>query len=91
MDTLTIYVGNLPEDVTSGEVRDLFARHGEVVGISLLEDEATGCPRGFGFVTMAAPAAEDAIAALDGVDHRGMMLRVNVARNRGARPPRRAW
>lgn len=89
-DTLTIYAGGLPDDVTADEFRGLFASFGEVADAMLvLHDD--GRPRGFGFVVMAPAAAEAAIAELDGLELRESRLRVNVARDRGAKPPRRSY
>jgi RNA recognition motif-containing protein len=87
----TIYLGNLPFTVTEDEVRDLFGQHGEVASVILVTDRETGKPRGFGFVEMEPEAADRAIGALDGSDFGGRSLRVNEARDRGARPPRRSW
>jgi RNA recognition motif-containing protein len=87
----TIYLGNLPLTATEDEVRDLFAEHGLVAGVSLINDRETGRFRGFGFVEMEAAEADRAIAALDGIEFGGRTLRVNEARDRGARPPRRSW
>ncbi len=91
MENRIIYVGNLPEGVTDDELRSLFAPHGDVISASLVIEPQTGLPRGFGFVEMPAEEAFTAIEALDGHDHRGSVMRVNEARNRGAKPPRRAW
>ncbi len=87
----TIYVGNLPFDVTEDDVRGLFAPYGEVATVSLVTDRDAGRPRGFGFVEMPTDAADQAIDALDGMEMGGRTLRVNEARDRGARPPRRQW
>jgi RNA recognition motif-containing protein len=87
----TIYLGNLPLDATEDDVRDLFTAHGDVAGVSLVNDRETGRSRGFGFVEMNPEDADRAIDALDGTDFRGRSLRVNEARDRGSRPPRRSW
>ena len=87
----TIYLGNLPFSTSEDEVKELFGQHGEVGSVSLVTDRDTGRPRGFGFVEMEPEAANKAIDALDGVDFGGHILRVNEARDRGARPPRRSW
>ncbi len=87
----TIYLGNLPVEATEAEVSVLFGQHGEVQNVSLVKDLTTGKPRGFGFVEMPLEDAERAIEALDGFDYKGRYLRVNEARDRGARPPRRSW
>lgn len=90
-DLKTIYVGNLPLDGGEEDVRNLFGQYGEVAQVSLITDQETGQPRGFGFVVMAAKDVGQAIDALDGSDFRGCTLRVNEARDRGARAPRREW
>jgi RNA recognition motif-containing protein len=87
----TIYLGNLPLEATEDDVRGLFGRHGTVAGVSLIRDQETGQSRGFGFVEMDPAAAAEAIEALDGTEFAGRTLRVNEARDRGARPPRRSW
>ncbi|GAB4368914.1 MAG: RNA-binding protein [Acidobacteriota bacterium] len=85
----TIYVGNLPFSASEDEVRELFAAHGEVLSVKLISDRETGRPRGFGFVEMDEDAAANAIQALDGSTMGGRSLRVNEARQREDRGPRR--
>ena len=87
----TIYLGNLPVSASENDVKDLFGNYGEVASVTLITDRETGSPRGFGFVEMESEAAVRAIEALDGTDFGGRTLRVNEARDRGARPPRRSW
>ena len=87
----TIYVGNLPFEASEDDVQQLFSQYGEVGSVSLVSDRETGSPRGFGFVEMSPEEAAKAVDALDGVDFGGRNLRVNEARDRGARPPRREW
>lgn len=84
-----IYVGNLPYGATEDEVRELFASHGDVHSVKLINDRQTGRPRGFGFVEMDAEPADAAIEALNGQDFGGRSLRVNEARERGDRDRRR--
>lgn len=87
----TIYVGNLPFETGEEDLRRLFSRFGEVAGVSLVADRETGLSRGFAFVEMPPEIAREAIDALDGAEFAGRTLRVNEARDRGARPPRREW
>jgi RNA recognition motif-containing protein len=82
----TIYVGNLPFDVSEQDVRALFERHGQVESVKLINDRETGKPRGFGFVDMAQAQAPSAIAALNGFTMNGRALRVNEAQERPQRP-----
>ncbi len=80
---LNIYVGNLPFSATEADVQDLFAEHGDVQRVSLINDRETGRPRGFGFVEMADDTAgRAAIEALNGKEFDGRRLTVNEARPR---------
>jgi len=84
-----IYVGNLPFTATEDEVRTLFSEFGEVESVELLTDRESGRPRGFGFVQMPEDAAGQAIEKLDGHEMGGRQLRINEARERTERRPRR--
>ena len=78
-----LYVGNLPFTVTEDELREVFARHGEVQSVNVIMDRDTGRPRGFGFVEMNdSSAADDAMRALDGSDLGGRSIKVNEAQDR---------
>ncbi|HYW72201.1 MAG TPA: RNA-binding protein [Pyrinomonadaceae bacterium] len=78
-----LYVGNLPFQTTSDELRDHFAQAGSVESASVVEDRMTGRSRGFGFVEMATPEeAAAAIEQLNGKDFGGRNLTVNEARPR---------
>jgi RNA recognition motif-containing protein len=89
-----LYVGNLPFTATEDSVRALFAPHGTVEKISLINDRDTGRPRGFGFVEMSNADASRAMQALNGQDFDGRALKINEAQDRaagggGGRGPRR--
>lgn len=77
-----LYVGNLPFNATQSEVQQLFAQHGNVEAVDLINDRETGRPRGFGFVQMDDEGAQKAIASLNGHDMGGRPLRVNEAEDR---------
>ena len=81
----SIYVGNLPFTATEDDVRAHFSPFGTVHKVKLVSDRETGRPRGFGFVEMDPPAAQAAIAALNGKDLGGRTLRVNEAQERAPR------
>lgn len=71
-----LFVGGLPREVGTDELRDLFKTHGDMTDCVVLTDDA-GVNRGFGFVTYAEKAmAEAAIKALDG--HRINGRRIGV-------------
>ena len=77
-----IYVGNLPFSATEATVRELFAQHGTVESVALINDRDTGQPRGFGFVEMPRPDAARAIQNLNGQDMGGRPLKVNEAQDK---------
>ncbi|RVW75138.1 31 kDa ribonucleoprotein, chloroplastic [Vitis vinifera] len=81
-----MYVGNLPWDVDSARLEQVFSEHGKVVEARVVFDRETGRSRGFGFVTMSSQTElEDAIAATDGQTLDGRTIRVNVAEERPRR------
>ena len=77
-----IYVGNLPFSATETTVRELFAQHGTVESVALINDRDTGQPRGFGFVEMPRADAARAIQNLNGQDLGGRPLKVNEAQDK---------
>jgi RNA recognition motif-containing protein len=77
-----LYVGNLPFSATEDSVRTLFAPHGQVATVSLINDRDTGRPRGFGFVEMADADASRAMQALNGQDMDGRLLKIDEAQER---------
>jgi RNA recognition motif-containing protein len=89
-----LYVGNLPFTATEDGVRALFAAHGSVDQVSLINDRDTGRPRGFGFVEMSSAEASRAMQALNGTEYEGRSLKINEAQDRdrsggASRGPRR--
>lgn len=87
---MNIYVGNLPYSITEEELKNLFSRYGEVISSTIITDRFSGRSKGFGFIEMAVQReGEIAIAELDGYMLNGRNLRVNLARPRTERPPRR--
>jgi len=82
-----LYVGNLPHSTTDTELRNLFAAHGAVENVSIITDRETGRARGFAFVEMTdAGEAEKAIAALNGSELGGRVLKINEAKPKTDRP-----
>ncbi len=77
-----LYVGNLPFTATEDAVRTLFAAHGTVEKIALINDRDTGRPRGFGFVEMSSADAARATQALNGKDFDGRSLKISEAQER---------
>lgn len=88
---MNIYVGNLPYTVTEDDLRALFEEHGEVSSANVIIDRQTGRSKGFGFVEMPTDSqAEAAIDALNESPIKGRNIKVNQARPRAERPPRRS-
>jgi RNA recognition motif-containing protein len=78
-----MYVGNLPYSANEDELRRIFEEHGTVVSAQVIMDRETGRSKGFAFVEMSSDQeAQAAIAALDGKDVGGRVLKVNEARPR---------
>ena len=82
MSNKRLYVGNLPFDATTEDIRAAFEAFGTVHDVSLVTDRDTGRPRGFGFVEMDDQAASAAIEGLNNKDFGGRDLTVNEARER---------
>ncbi len=86
---MNIYVGNLSWGVGDDELRDLFAKFGEVSSANVIMDKFSGRSKGFGFVEMPNDSdAESAIEALNEKEMQGRNLRVNQAKPREDRPRR---
>jgi RNA recognition motif-containing protein len=77
-----LFVGNLPFSATEESVRGLFAAHGQIESLALINDRETGRPRGFGFVEMSQADASRAIQALNGQNFEGRAIKVNEAQAR---------
>ena len=88
---MNIYVGNLPYSVTEDELRTAFAAFGEVSSVNVITDKFSGQSKGFAFVEMPENATADAaIKALNETAMGGRNIKVNQARPRTERPPRRS-
>lgn len=86
----TLYVGNVSYQSTDESIAAHFSQAGTVVSAKIVMDKFTGRSRGFAFVEMgSAEEAQKAIDMLDGKDLDGRPLKVNIARPKEDRPPRR--
>jgi RNA recognition motif-containing protein len=76
-----LYVGNLSYSTTEDDLRDAFAKIGEVQSATLIIDQASGRSKGFGFVEMASDDdAAKAISTLNGSSLFDRTITVNEAR-----------
>ncbi|KAI3705331.1 hypothetical protein L1987_75567 [Smallanthus sonchifolius] len=75
---LKVYVGNLPWNVDSAALAQLFQRAGNVEMVEVVYDKGSGRSRGFGFVTMSSvEEVEAATRQFNGYELDGRQLRVN--------------
>lgn len=87
---MNIYVGNLPYKGTEDQLKALFEQFGTVDSVRIITDKFTGNAKGFAFVEMPNnQEAQKAIDELNGADFEGRNIKVNEARPREERPPRR--
>jgi cold-inducible RNA-binding protein len=76
-----LYVGNLPYQITDGDLQNWFTQAGITVdSVSLMRDRYSGEARGFGFVQVADGDMDRAISACNGKQLMGRSVVVNEAR-----------
>jgi len=84
MISTRVFVGNLAWSTTEDELKDLFAQHGSIVSVRIVQDRESGRAKGFGFIEFAEEnSANTAITSLNGKEFLGRDLRVSKAN-----PPR---
>lgn len=84
---MNIYVGNLAFSARENELREAFARYGQVSAVQIIVDRRTKRSRGYAFVEMADEAqAREAIQSLNGTEFKGRTLRVDESRPRADAP-----
>ena len=59
--SVKLFVGNLSQETTNTEIRDLFSAVGVVESCLLVADRDTGRSKGFGFVEMNSREAANAV------------------------------
>lgn len=84
-----LYVGNLSYNTVESQLRTMFEEAGEVVEVTILQDQYSGRSRGFGFVEMVDEAtAEQAVNLCNGKELDGRALKVAEAKPRRQRDDR---
>ncbi len=82
-----IFVANLSQSVTEGDLRRVFAVHGRVMEANLVLDRVSGQSRGLAFVTMNSGAeAQQAMDSLNATILEGRALVLNSAKPRRGNP-----
>ena len=80
-----LYVGNISFKATEEDIRELFARSGDVESVKIITDAQTGNAKGFGFVEMA--NEEGAKKAMDELNGTTFMERsITVAEAKPQQP-----
>ncbi len=74
-----LFIGNLPFKLREEDVRDLFAKFGEITEVAVPMNRETGKPRGFAFVTYETEASAQEALSLDGHEVEGRKIRVSIA------------
>ncbi len=81
-----LFVGGLSYTTTSEELKEIFAKIGEVTSCEVIMDKFTNQGKGFAFVEFADDAnADKAISELNGTELGGRKIVVNEARPREER------
>jgi RNA recognition motif-containing protein len=80
MESMKLYVGNLPSSTSVKDLGDLFTPYGDVTSARVMTTRHGGHPRGFGYVEMVKQNAERAMSELHEQRIDFMVLRVSEAR-----------
>ncbi len=81
-----VFVGNLPFKTGGNELKDLFAKFGDIEDATVISDKFTRRSKGFGFVTFVNDAdADKAVSELNESEFEGRKLTVNEAKPREER------
>jgi RNA recognition motif-containing protein len=79
---ITIFVGNLPQELTEEELGQEFMAFGKVIFVGITREMYNGSPRIYGFVEMQSKSeGEAAIAGLEGKTLKGRTLNVIESRH----------
>jgi RNA recognition motif-containing protein len=80
-NSVKLFIGNLPHDITSTDLSQLFSGYGEVVNTNLVIDQFSGRSRGFAFVEMSTRSeGHKAMESLNGSEYKHRQLVCNEAK-----------
>jgi RNA recognition motif-containing protein len=86
---ITLFIRGLPRSATEESVTALFAQYGVVRAVDVVRDIFSGDCKGFATVDMEGHEGRAAMAALDGREVDGSILRVGLSRPKVGRGGRR--
>ncbi len=75
-----LYAGNLPYEVSEGDLEQLFSKYGTVKSATIIRDAYSGRSKGFGFVEMSEPAEAEKALEQNGQEFKGRTITVSEAR-----------
>jgi cold-inducible RNA-binding protein len=76
-----LFIGNLDYNVTSEDLKEAFAKFGNVVDAVVITDRETRRSRGFGFVEMSTvEEAQEAVKGMNQAELKGRKINVNEAK-----------
>lgn len=82
----TIYIGNLPSDIKSREIEDMFEKYGKIIDVDIKMPRSGSGPA-FAFLEFEDYRdAEDAVKGRDGYDISGNRVRVELHQSKGKFP-----
>jgi RNA recognition motif-containing protein len=84
---MNVYVGNLSDQISQDDLRQLFEQYGRVTSIEIIEDKFSDRPLGFGFVEM--PGQNQARNAIEGLNRTMVKDRVVIVAETAGRIERR--
>ena len=77
---MNIYIENLSPSANEEQIKQLFSSYGQVESVIIIQDKHTGMSQGKAQVVMPSEIeAEQAVAGLDGTEHKGQRLKVSVS------------
>lgn len=84
---MDIFIKNLPLNVTSLQLEQLFSMYGRVLSAKVIIDHVTGESRGFAFVKMPEEdEAKQAILRINGAELEGKIISAQKARPKTEKP-----
>ena len=81
-DVTTLFVGNLAFKANRHQVNELFAPHGFIKSVRIVNDRQTRKPKGYGFVEVATSDVDNVLKNVNGLEFMGRQLTVSVAKDK---------
>ena len=83
-----LFIYHVPPTWGDDDIRLYFTPFGTIISATIMKDRATGLSRGFGFVSYDNPiSAQQAVAAMNGMQADGKRLKVELKTAKGAVTP----